>query len=236
MSDSFDKFAEEAKAALGSNLVSLVLYGSHARGDAHKTSDVNLFLVVKDQRPEVLGSLAKLIPGWIKRGAAAPVIFEKAQLDRAFDTFSIEFAEIAAARKVLIGEDPFAGFTPDWESVRRELEREARQKQIQVYRRWLSVGGSSKFYAAILADTVPGYLTLLRCTLLLEKRAAGPTTLEETFSRLGAKEKWFKPDLWRRLRAVAKKHEKVNSSELESLMTEYLEQANLLVRALDGMN
>jgi hypothetical protein len=235
MNDSFDKFAEEAKKALGNNLVSLVLYGSHARGDAHQTSDVNLFLVVKDQSPNALSPLADLLPGWMKRGAAAPVIFESAQLSRAFDTFSIEFAEIAASRKVLIGDDPFAGFTPDWESVRRELEREARQKQIVLTRRWLVSGGDSKHYQRILAETVPGYLTLLRCTLLLEKRTTERTTLEETFAHLGAKEKWFKPDLWKRLRAVAKGHDKAKGPELESLMQDFLEQTQALVRALDEM-
>lgn len=41
-------FAAQAKEVLRDNLVSLILFGSRARGEAHIDSDVDLLLVVKD--------------------------------------------------------------------------------------------------------------------------------------------------------------------------------------------
>ena len=228
-----DTLTAQAREALGENLVSLVLYGSHARGDATAGSDVNLFIVVRDHGPSALKGLFKLVPAWMKKGVAAPVIFRADQLPRSLDSFAVEFAEMAAARRVLYGEDPFKDLAPDWNVVRRELEREARQKRIALTRRWLASGGNSKVYPLIFAETVPGYLALLRMTLLYLKRTAETATLEAVMSELVKREPWLKPEVWWRLRSIAKRQTKANATELEQLMHEYLRQAILLVKALD---
>lgn len=41
----FRKFIEIYKDFLGDNLISVVLFGSHARGDAKNTSDYDLFII-----------------------------------------------------------------------------------------------------------------------------------------------------------------------------------------------
>lgn len=43
-----ERFAAQAKEVLRDNLVSIVLFGSRARGEARPDSDVDLLLVVKD--------------------------------------------------------------------------------------------------------------------------------------------------------------------------------------------
>lgn len=43
-----ERFATQAKEVLHDNLVSLILFGSRARGEARPDSDVDLLLVVKD--------------------------------------------------------------------------------------------------------------------------------------------------------------------------------------------
>jgi predicted nucleotidyltransferase len=234
MAHDFDKITREAKEALGDNLVSLVLYGSHARKEATTGSDVNLFLVVRDQRPDALRGLLEIVPKWLKDGVTAPVIFRQDQLVRGLDSFAIEFAEMAAARKVLLGSDPFAAFKPDWETVRSELEREARQKQIAVTRRWLAAGGKPRAVPAILADMVPGCLALLRSTLMLKKQLQSPLTLDIVLEELRTLT-WFNPDLWKKLRAVAKKHEEAFAGELTTLMEEFIGQLIALVSELDQM-
>jgi len=45
------KFAHRLQVAWGENLVSVVLYGSVARGECHKDSDVDL-LVIAEELPE----------------------------------------------------------------------------------------------------------------------------------------------------------------------------------------
>lgn len=43
-----ERFAAQAKEILRDNLVSIILFGSRARGEARPDSDVNLLLAVKD--------------------------------------------------------------------------------------------------------------------------------------------------------------------------------------------
>jgi predicted nucleotidyltransferase len=228
-----ETITSQTRDALGENLVSIVLYGSHARGDASAGSDVNLFIVVRDHEPDTLGPLLKIVPQWMKKGVAAPVIFRLDQVPRSFDSFAIEFADMAAARRVLYGDDPFKDFAPDWDTVRKELEREARQKRVALSRRWLAAGGNAKVYPLIFAETVPGYFALLRNTLQYLKGTVSAITVDGAVSELAEREKWFKADVWWRLRSIARRQSKANAAELETLMRAYLSQAMSLVEALD---
>lgn len=234
MKDILDRVVREARDSLRENLISIVLYGSHARGEATPKSDVNLLFVVTDHSPEALAPLTKLAPSWMKKRVAPPVIFPQQQIARSLDTFALEFLEMAAARNVLYGEDPFANFAPDWATVRAELEREARQKRIALTRRWLAAGGKSAALRSLCADTVSGYLTLLRGAVMLERKQAAALTVDAVFAEL-AKQAWFRKEVWLRLRSVAAGQTKLSTADLQILTRHFLEQAIALVQWLDGM-
>jgi len=50
-SSTFKKIVDCYKAYLGNRLISLVLFGSHARGDAKETSDYDLFIIAQELPP-----------------------------------------------------------------------------------------------------------------------------------------------------------------------------------------
>lgn len=224
----------DMQTALGGNLVSLLLYGSHARNDATERSDINLFLVVRDSGVKRLEPLLRLVKGWMKHGVTPPVVFEQEQLARAFDTFGLEFLEMAAAHRVLAGDDPFANYLPDWHNVRLELEEEAREKTVALKRRWLASGEKDKALRTLLADTVPGYLAILRGTLHLHRRSTTPISTQEVLS--GAVH-WpgFDPQVWSKARDAAKGIHFPSTSALTKLVRDYVEQARALVRHIDGL-
>jgi predicted nucleotidyltransferase len=229
-----EQITRDAQTALGDNLLSLVLYGSHARGDAHARSDINLLMVVRDSRATSIKPLLSVVSGWQKFGATAPVIFEAAQLARSYDTFALELAEMACAHQILLGDDPFKGYSPDWQAVRAELEHEARQKTIYLKRRWFSTGGKDKAYLALISETVPGFLALLRGTALLHRRSTNALSMEDAFAELSSLP-WFSATVWKRLVGVAKHKESIPRAELLPLILEYVEQARAIVRYLDGL-
>jgi len=220
----------EAQSALGENLMSVVLYGSHARGEATQKSDVNLLFVVEDHSPQRLSPLGRLVPAWMKKRVVPPVIFPQQQIARSLDTFALEFLDMAAARRVLYGEDPFENFAPDWTTVRTELEREARQKRIALQRRWLAANGKSAALRSLCADTASGYMTLLRAAVMLQRKQSSALTTETILSEM-AEQKWFRKDVWMRLRAAAR----IERTELPTLVRDYLQQAIALAEWLDGM-
>jgi hypothetical protein len=229
-----DKITTDAQEALGGNLTSLVLYGSHARGEAHKRSDINLLIVVRDSRAESLMPLIGFVPGWMKQGAASPVIFEEAQLLRSHDTFALELAEMACVHRVLAGRDPFEGYLPDWTEVRSELEHESRQKTIYLKRRWFASGGKDKALLAMISETTPGFLVLLRGALMLHRRTVALLTVDHVLNELRTWS-WFKPEVWRMLHGIARGTQKPASAELGELVKEYIEQARAFVRYVDQM-
>ncbi len=229
-----EQVTREAQTALNGNLVSLLLYGSHARNDATPKSDVNLFLVVRDSHVSKLEPLAKLVPGWVKKGVTAPVIFEQSQLTRSLDTFALEFMEMAAARRVLAGEDPFAGFTPDWNAVREELEEEAREKTVGLKRRWLASGGKDRLMRMTIAETLPGFLAVLRGTAHLQQKRLTPIPTQEIFEN-GISWPGYDAKVWIQLWKTAKGLHIPSTSQIQQLMKDYVEQARSLVRHLDSL-
>jgi uncharacterized protein len=57
-----EMFGRAARLAYGDEIVTLVLFGSHARGEARPTSDVDIAVVLKDipNRTEVRNNLADI--------------------------------------------------------------------------------------------------------------------------------------------------------------------------------
>ncbi len=53
LTQTLSRFAQDLREELGDELVSLILYGSHARGDARPDSDIDLFVVLRHM-PEAL--------------------------------------------------------------------------------------------------------------------------------------------------------------------------------------
>src|ERR687890_428232 len=99
---------EDLRATHGENLASVVLYGSAAAGDdAELQSDYNLLIALNRITPEDLRLAQAPMREWQRLGHALPVYFTVEELRDAADVFPIEFHEMAKARAVLYGHDPF---------------------------------------------------------------------------------------------------------------------------------
>src|SRR4029453_14937285 len=106
--EALNGLVEDLKATHADNLASVVLYGSAAAGDqAELRSDYNLFIALNRITPEDL-RLAQ--PPMRERQGLVhplPVYFTVEELSDAADVFPIEFHQMANARIVLYGKDPF---------------------------------------------------------------------------------------------------------------------------------
>src|ERR687884_2059962 len=106
--EAFNHLVGDLKATHGDNLASVVLYGSAATGDfVQLESDYNLLIALHRITPEDLRQAQAPMREWQRLGHPLPVYFTVEELSGAADVFPIEFHQMANARIVVYGQDPF---------------------------------------------------------------------------------------------------------------------------------
>lgn len=177
-------FAEALRGTYGDVLVSVVLYGSAARGDFHEgVSDLNMLVLLRDTRPSTLRRGSGMARDWAKQGNPPPLILGADEWSRSADAFPIEFADIQTAHRILHGTDPFADVVVDREHLRLQCEHELKGKQIQLREGYLLSAEQPKELGALLVHSFSTFLVLFRTVLRL---AGGPVShdAEETIAEV----------------------------------------------------
>lgn len=100
---------EAARAALGGNLKSLLLFGSAAEGRMRATSDVNLMVVLETFDAEKIDGLRDLLRTAHAAVKLEPMFILAGEVAGAASAFAVKFADVLRRRKVLFGVDPFVG-------------------------------------------------------------------------------------------------------------------------------
>lgn len=177
-----DAFREAVRGAAGDNLVSLLLFGSAARGDYdRKTSDLNTVLILHDVSVAALRPLAEPVKRWVRGGQPGPLIFSEAGWKASTDVFPIEIEDMRASHRLLAGRDPFEELETTPADLRRELEREARGKLIQLRAEFVAAEADGKALGALLEDSVKTFFVLFRAAVRLDggTPSAQPAALVE---------------------------------------------------------
>jgi hypothetical protein len=170
---SLDTFAQEMTEALGSRLVSLLLYGSAARdGAVDAASNMNTLLIVNDAARDLFAPLAEPVRRWVAAGHPAPIILTEREWRDSADAFPIEYDDIRDAHRVLAGKDPWHGIRVDRNDVRRQLEHELMGKLVHLRQVYAAEWKKPKHLAEVVRGTWPGFLAMLRAVLRLAGRAA----------------------------------------------------------------
>ena len=129
---------EDLRATHGENLACVVLYGSAAAGDhIELQSDYNLLIALNRITPEDLRQAQAPMREWQRLGHPLPIYFTVEELADASDVFPIEFHQMAKARIVLYGHDPFEFVQLSDANLRHQTEYELRSKLIQLRRHYI---------------------------------------------------------------------------------------------------
>ena len=159
--------------ALGGDLVSLMLYGSVARGtQVAGRSDTNILLVLRQASAAALQRAAPALEAWARAGNPPPLIQSEADWRRSADVFPLEVEDIREAHRVLAGRDATTGVTTTRDHQRHELEREARGKLIRLRAEYTVAAHDGALLAELLARATATFLVLFRAALRLTGSAA----------------------------------------------------------------
>jgi predicted nucleotidyltransferase len=167
-----EEFAGRLKEAFGDRLLSVVLYGSAARGDYREgVSNLNLLVIVRAADAETLRRGTALAREWAEAGNPPPLILGEAEWRDSADVFAIEYADMKDAHVALIGGDPFEGITIEWSDLRLQCEHELKAKQIQLREHYILSADRPEEIGGLLKRSFPTFLTLFRTGLRLAGEA-----------------------------------------------------------------
>src|SRR5215210_6224953 len=181
--EALNGLVEDLRATHGANLASVVLYGSAAAGDhIELRSDYNLLIALNRITPEDLRVAQAPMREWQRLGHPLPVYFTVEELSDAADVFPIEFHQMANARIVLFGRDPFEFVQLSDDNLRHQTEYELRSKLIQLRRLYIPASVSVEKLAALMSDSLASFAALFRPVLMLHGEPDPPSLKREIVS------------------------------------------------------
>ena len=118
-----EEFVEAARAAFGDDLLAIVLYGSAAEGALRASSDVNVIVVLEAFERGRADRVREAVAVAHAAVRLAPMFLLREEIAAASEAFAQKFADVLRRRRVLHGNDPFAGIAIRRGALVRRLEQ-----------------------------------------------------------------------------------------------------------------
>jgi predicted nucleotidyltransferase len=133
--DRITEWTNSLSAALGDDLVAILLTGGVARGDFRPgESDVNALVVLRDASFAKLDEISSAMQAARYGARLAATILTVDEIPGASDAFPLLYDEIKRWHLVLVGSDPFASTVVHDTHRRLRVEQELREAQIGLRR------------------------------------------------------------------------------------------------------
>jgi hypothetical protein len=166
-------FVERLRTAAGTNLKSVILFGSAVTGEFHpEFSNVNLFCVVGDSSFAALQALSPAVKWWDAQKQPPPLFMTREEVERSTDVFTIELIDMQLHHRVIFGEDVLLGLPIPANLHRLQVEYELREKLALLRRHLLLAAGSDSRLWELLLRSVSSFTTLFRHALMVLGRDA----------------------------------------------------------------
>lgn len=230
----FEEFIEDYKKVFGADLVSIILYGSAARGEyIPQQSDINFMVVLTEHALDTPSRAIALVTKWHQRRVSTPLFLAPASITSSLDTFPIEFLNLRSAYKVIHGVDVLGGLSFDKHMVRIQCEREAAGKLVQLRERFLTTEGKTDAIEDLIAASLPTLFSLFQAIRFLMDK--GPVSSRESLIASVAREAGLDADLFAQLLSIRRKRTRLASPEAILLMERYIREVRKLALFVDRM-
>jgi predicted nucleotidyltransferase len=129
MEQKLRQLTDRMQQAFGTELISLMLYGSSATGEHDSGfSDLNILAVVSRMDVSVLRKAEPIVRWWREEGNPSPLLLAEDEFFRSTDCFPIEMHDISERRRLLAGRDVAEQLNIDDRHYRVQVEYELRTR------------------------------------------------------------------------------------------------------------
>lgn len=225
-----DQLVTQLRAAFGTGLRSVVLYGSAVANDGDR-ADQNVLVLVDALDVERLDAVAAVVRAWSDAGNPAPFTLTVEEWRRSADIFPIEYSDILERHRILHGEPPFEGIRIDPGDLRWQLELEAMGKLLHLRQGVLAAGGEGRRQLELLEVSKSAILVLFRATLRLHGQTPSQDPLEVIHA--AAAVAGFDPAPFERVVRHVRKQGAIRAAEAHDVLTAYVRGVERLVSYLD---
>jgi hypothetical protein len=229
-----DQLVEKLRKAIGTDLVSVVLYGSAAVGDHdEKFSDFNVLCVLSQITPAQLGATGTIFRWWREQGNPAPLLLTEHEVRTSTDCFAIEFHDIREHHRVLYGADVISSLEIDRSFYRAQVEHDLRAKLLRLRQKAAGVLSDKDVLRRLLADSISTFCVLFRHALILhgiDVSGRKRDIIERARERFGIDSAPFSSLLDRREQKIQPKE-----IEPETLLAAYMKEIGKVIDAVDSL-
>lgn len=118
-----DQFIIDARATLGPDLDSIVLFGSAAEGRLRPASDINVIVVMNRFDETTVDAWKPALQINVAAINLQPMFLLKDELQEASEAFAVKFSDVLTRRRVLFGDDPFENLNISRDAVIRRVQQ-----------------------------------------------------------------------------------------------------------------
>lgn len=177
-------FVAEARLSFADDLRAVVLYGSGAEGKLRPTSDVNVLLVLarfEQEKADQLSPALRLAQSAIR---LRTMFLLESEINPAIEAFAVKFADIIRRRRVLYGDDPFAGSSVARGASIVRLKQTLLNLTLRLREAYIARGLREEQLVAMIADAAG---PLRSCAgALLELEGKPPVSPKEALHQVAA--------------------------------------------------
>ena len=232
--DIFAPLTQDYKRAFGSDLVSLMLYGSAAGGGYIKgKSDINVLVVLTPEGMGRLDQAMDLVKNWKKQNVAVPLMLTKDFIESSLDSYPIEFLNMKNNSVLIYGENVLEKLTFKPEDLRLQIERELKSKILLLREGYLESEGSVRTVRNLIAKSLTAFMSIFNALLFL-KTGGAPHDKRSTISEM-QKTFGLNADVFTTSFSIKDKTDKLSSPDVMSVFKKYLNEAEKISRLVDGL-
>jgi hypothetical protein len=227
-------FVERLKSAAGTNLVSVVLYGSALSPDYHpEYSDLNILCVLQELSAQALAAMSPAAEWWTGRKNPMPLFFSKDELLTGADIFPIELLDMQRRHRLLHGDDLLKGLEVPLTQHRIQVEHDLRTNLLRLRQHYLVTRGKSGKVRDLMLESVTSFLTLFRHAVIV-MGGPPPASRREAVQQMGSK-LGFDPATFVLLMDARAGKADSKSIDVEGVFAKYLQGILAVVQAVDAL-